>query len=127
MTHFNIDRSGTLDESAIFQYALIFFVNLLIFVRDKTGSFVAAIAFAKANPVVPSFTHHHGANNNSNNNRANVTLTKPLNNLEAIDALSKYFISRIMTELQLLGQQLIELLFKRGKQVFTFVARDSTL
>ena len=47
----------------------------------------------------------------ANNNRANVTLTKPLNNLKAIDALSEYLIGRIMAKLQLVGQQLMELLF----------------
>ena len=63
----------------------------------------------------------------ADNNRANITLTKPLNNLEAIDALSEYLICGIITKLQLIGQQLMELLFSRAQHPSSFIARDLAL
>ena len=63
----------------------------------------------------------------ANNNRANITLTEPLNNLEAINALPEYLIGCMITKLQLIGQQLMELLFSRAQQIPTFIARDPAL
>ena len=63
----------------------------------------------------------------ANNNRANITLTKPLNNLEAIDTLPEYLIGSIITKLQLIGQQLMELLFPRTQHISSFIARNPAL
>ena len=60
----------------------------------------------------------------ANNNRANITLAEPLNDLEAINALSEYCVRSIITKLQLIGQQLMKLLFSRAQHPTSFVAGD---